>query len=153
MKATFLDRSIFIGAFLEDRLIGFIKLVANEDWSQAGLMHIVSTFRHRDKAPTNALISQAVRSCADRGISSLWYAQFSYGNKLHDSLAEFKRRNGFHKVDLPRYYVALTTAGKLAFRLGVHHNPTDWVPEPIAAVYRKMRSLWYSRKFPGFENA
>ncbi len=67
MKATFLDRAIFIAAFFENNLIGFVKLVANEDWSQAGLMHIVSMIQHRDKAPTNALIAQAVRSCAERG--------------------------------------------------------------------------------------
>src|SRR5438552_11647888 len=64
IKATFLERSIFIGAFFEDRLIGFVKLVANEDWTQAGLMHILSMIQHRDRAPTNALIAQTLRSCA-----------------------------------------------------------------------------------------
>ena len=86
MKATFLNRAVFIGAFLEDNLIGFIKLVANEDGSQAGLMHIISMIQHRDKAPTNALMAQAVRSCAERGIAYLWYANFSYGKKQGDSL-------------------------------------------------------------------
>jgi hypothetical protein len=153
MKVTFLDRSIFIGAFLEGSLIGFVKLVSNEDRSQAGLMHIVSMFQHRDKAPTNALIAQAVRSCAERGIPRLWYANFSYGKKQHDSLAEFKRHNGFQKIDLPRYYMPLTVAGRIALRLGLHHKPTDWIPEPLAARYRKIRSSWYARRFPGFENA
>jgi hypothetical protein len=37
-------------------------------------MHILSMIRHREKAPTNALIAQAVRSCAERGIPYLWYA-------------------------------------------------------------------------------
>src|SRR5439155_6343426 len=63
-EATFLDRSIFIGAFLGDRLIGFVKLVTDESRTQAGLMNIVSMVQHRDKAPTNALITQAIRSCA-----------------------------------------------------------------------------------------
>lgn len=153
MKATFLDRSIFIGAFLENDLIGFIKLVTNEDRSQAGLMHIVSMMRHRDKAPTNALIAQAIRSCAERGISHLWYANFSYGKKRPDSLADFKRHNGFEKVDLPRYYIPLTFVGRIALRLGLHHKTADWIPEPIAASYRRLRKIWYARKFPGFENA
>lgn len=153
MKATFLDRSIFIGAFLEGNLIGFVKLVGNEDWSQAGLMHIVSMIKHRDKAPTNALIAQAVRSCAERQVSYLWYANFSYGKKQRDSLADFKLHNGFRRVEVPRYYVPLTNAGQMALRLGLHHSITDRIPEPVAATYRKIRSFWYTRKFPGLESA
>jgi hypothetical protein len=153
MKVTFLDRSVFIGAFLEGSLIGFAKLVSNEDKSQAGLMHIVSMFKHRDKAPTNALLAQAVRSCAERGIPHLWYANFSYGKKQVDSLAEFKRHNGFQKIELPRYYIPLTVVGCIALRLQLHHKATDWIPEPLAARYRKIRSSWYARRFPGFDNA
>jgi hypothetical protein len=153
MNGTFLDRSIFIGAFFEDTLIGFVKLVTNEDRSQAGLMQIVSMIKHRDKAPTNALVAQAVRSCAERGISHLWYANFSYGKKQEDSLADFKRHNGFQKVELPRYYIPLTVLGRIGLRMGLHHRAVDWIPEPLAARYRKVRSLWYARRVPGFENA
>ncbi len=153
MNATFTDRSIFIGAFFEGRLIGFVKLVANEDWSQAGLMQVVSMFRHREKAPTNALIAQAVKSCADRGIAHLWYANYSYGKKQEDGLAEFKRHNGFQKVEVPRYYVPLTIAGRVALRLGLHHQASDWIPEPLTSTYRKVRRIWFAKRFPGFENA
>lgn len=153
MKSTFLDRSIFIGAFFEGALIGFIKLVTDEEQKQAGLMHILSMMRHRDKAPTNALIAQAVRSCADRGISYLWYANFSYGNKQRDTLADFKRHNRFEKVALPRYYVPLTLAGRMALRLSLHHGVLDWIPESIASRYRKIRGLWYAKRFSGVESA
>lgn len=152
MKATFLERSIFIGAFFEKTLIGFVKLVTDEHQSQAGLMHILSMIRHRDKAPTNALIAQAVRSCAERNISYLWYANFSYGKKQQDSLADFKRHNGFRKVDIPRYYVPLTAVGRAALRLGLHHGIVDWIPEPAAAAYRRIRSHWYTGRFPGPES-
>jgi hypothetical protein len=152
MKATFLNRSIFIGAFFENNLIGFAKLVNDEDGSQAGLMHILSMIRHRDKAPTNALIAQAVKSCAERGIPYLWYAKFSYGRKQPDSLADFKRRNGFQRIELPRYYAPLTVAGRMALRLGLHHGIADWIPEPVSATYRRIRSLWCARKFPGLES-
>ena len=105
---TFLDSSIFIGAFLGQELIGFAKLTCDETRTQANLMHIVAMIRHRDKAPTNALLAQAVRSCAERGIPYLVYLNFSYGKKQRDSLSDFKERNGFQRIDLPRYYVPLT---------------------------------------------
>ena len=95
--ATFLDSSIFIGAFLGDRLIGFVKLTWNQTRTQANLMNILSMIQHRDKAPTNALIAQAVRSCAERGISHLVYQSFSYGKKQRDSMSHFKEINGFQR--------------------------------------------------------
>jgi hypothetical protein len=153
IKATFLERSIFIGAFFENKLIGFLKLVANEDWTQAGLMHIVSMIEYRDKAPTNALIAQAVRACADRKIPYLWYANFSYGRKQSGTLADFKRYNGFQKIDVPRYFVPLSVAGRVALRLGLHHSAANLIPEPVAATYRRARSFWYAKRFPGFEGA
>src|ERR1700735_914050 len=47
MNGTFLDRSIFIGAFFQDDLIAFVKLVSDEDRGQAGLMQIISMIQHR----------------------------------------------------------------------------------------------------------
>ena len=147
-EATFLDSSIFIGAFLGEELIGFIKLVHDECRTQAGLMNIVSMVRHRDKAPTNALVAQAVRSCAERGISYLVYSNFAYGKKQRDSLSDFKERNGFKRIDLPRYYVPLTRVGWAAFRLGLHHRLVDHLPVPVVAKLREFRNAWYNRKFP-----
>jgi hypothetical protein len=153
MNATFMDRSIFIGAFFEGNLIGFVKLVFDENRSQAGLMQIVSMTGHRDKAPTNALIAQSVRSCAERGIPYLWYANMSYGKKQADGLADFKRHNGFERIELPRYYVPLTLSGRMALRLGLHHGMSHWIPEPIATTYRVIRKRWYGRAISGPSNA
>lgn len=146
INGTFIDQSIFIGAFLEEDLIGFVKLVTDEHSRQAGLMQIVSMIQHRDRAPTNALVAQAVRSCTERNISYLWYANFSYGKKQHDSLADFKRHNGFQKIDVPRYYVPLSVAGRVALSLGLHHRVTDRIPESVASKYRRIRTFWYRRK-------
>jgi hypothetical protein len=145
-NGTFLDRSVFIGAFLGDSLIGFAKLVSDTDRTQAGLMQIVSMIQHRDKAPTNALIAQAVRSCADRGWSHLVYSNFSYGNKHSDSLSDFKEHNGFLKIDVPRYYVPLTLAGRAALRAGLHHRLVDRIPEPVLVHLRALRSAWNNRR-------
>src|SRR5437016_2917868 len=120
MSATFLESSIFIGAFLGNQLIGFVKLTIDETRSQAGLMHILTMIQHRDKAPTNALIAELVKTCTKRNISYLVYANFAYGKKVQSSLSDFKERNGFQRVDLPRYYVPLTLWGAVAFRLGLH---------------------------------
>jgi hypothetical protein len=144
---TFLDSSIFIGAFTGEDLIGFVKLTCDESRTQANLMHIVSMIEHRDKAPTNALIAQAVRSCAERKIPYLVYSNFSYGKKQRDSLSDFKERNGFQRIDLPRYYVPLTGIGWASFRLGLHHRLADHLPESVAAKLREFRKAFYSRKF------
>jgi len=146
-EATHLDCSVFIGAYFEDSLIGFIKLVYDETQTQAGLMNIVSMVRHRDKGPTNALIAQAVRSCTDRGIRYLVYSNFAYGKKVRSSLTDFKENNGFQKIDVPRYYVPLTLTGRAALGLGVHHGFVRLVPEPILERLRSLRKSWYNYKF------
>ena len=147
MSATYLDSSVFIGAFDGEKLVGFIKLTIDDTATQAGLMHIVSLLQYRDKAPTNALVAQAVRSCADRHIPHLVYSKFAYGKKQQSSLSDFKERNGFKKVDIPRYYVPLTRWGSLALSMGLHHRFVDRIPESMAAKLREMRTSWYERKF------
>jgi hypothetical protein len=144
---TFLDRTIYIGAFLEGSMIGFLKLVTDEARSMACLVHILSLLEHRDKAPTNALIAQAVRSCTDRGIPFLVYEHFSYGKKKGDSLGRFKEANGFQQMDLPRYYIPLTSTGRVAYRLGLHRRFADHLPESVVAKLRDFRNAWHTRKF------
>jgi len=148
-EATFLDSSFFIGAFLGDKLIGFVKLVIDETRTQAATMNILSMVEHRDKAPTNALIAQAVRSCAERGIPYLVYARFAYGRHQRSGLSDFKEQNGFQRFDLPRYYVPLTHLGRAALQLGLHHRFVDRLPESIVDRLRDLRNAWYSRKFQG----
>ena len=143
---TFLDSSIFIGAFFNDTMIGFAKLTIDESHTQAGLMHVVSMVEHRDKAPTNALIAQAVKACADRQIHYLVYSNFAYGNKQRDSLSDFKERNGFQRIDTPRYYVPLTRIGELAFRAGMHRKLIERLPEPLIEKLRNYRAGWHNHK-------
>jgi hypothetical protein len=150
---TFLDRSTFIGAFIGDSMIGFVKLVTDEPRMHAHLLHILSMLKHRDKAPTNALIAHAVQYCADRDIRYLVYDHFDYGTKSGDSLSEFKEANGFRRVDLPRYYAPLTLFGWVAFHLGLHRRLIDHLPEAVAAKLRELRSAWYSRKLQSLTQA
>jgi hypothetical protein len=141
-NGTFADQSVFIGAFLGEQLVGFAKLVVDRSGGQAGLMQILSMIAHRDLAPMNAIVAQAVRSCADRKIPYVVYSTFSYGAKRHDSLAAFKTSNGFQRVDIPRYFIPMTLRGRLALRLGLHHRLRDRIPDPVLAQVRKLRSRW-----------
>jgi hypothetical protein len=143
--ATFQGGSFFIGAFLGDELIGFAKLTADETRTQANLMNILSMIEHRDKAPTNALIAQAVRSCAERGIAYLVYQAYAYGTKQGDSLMKFKQVNGFQRFDVPRYYVPLTPLGRVALRLRLHRRLADQLPESLRGRLRRLRNAWHSK--------
>jgi hypothetical protein len=151
--ATFLDSSTFLAAFLGDAMVGFVKLVTDQAYMQAGLMHIVAMVKHRDKAPTNALIAAAVRSCAERRIPYLVYSNLTYGKKQRDSLAEFKEHHGFQKINVPRFYIPLTPVGWAAFRLGLHHPLAYHVPEALQAKLRQWRNDWNARKVPSIKKA
>jgi hypothetical protein len=143
MSATYLDSSFFIGAYLDDKLIGFIKLTVDDTGTQAGMMHMISMIRHRDKLPANSLVAQAVRSCVERHIPYLVWARFAYGKKTQSSLSKFKERNAFERVDIPQYFVPLTRWGSFALSMKLHHRLYDRLPEPLAAKLREVRSAWY----------
>ena len=147
-EATFPERSVFIGAYLDETLIGFVKLVFDETLTQAGLMEIAAMVRYRDKAAANALVARAVRVCADRNIPYLVYAKFAYGKKQTSTLSDFKERNGFQRVEVPRYYVPLTRTGEIALRYGLHHPLADRLPESLISKLRDMRTSWYNRRLP-----
>lgn len=144
-EGTHLERSIFLGAFLGEELIGFAKLVVDESGTQAGVMNFVSLVEHRDKAPTNILIAQAIRSCAERTIPYLTYGNFAYGRKEQDSLAAFKKNNGFARFDVPRYFVPITPLGKLGLAVGLHRQLIDRVPAPVWNKFLEVRAAWYRR--------
>jgi hypothetical protein len=146
MSATFMESSTFIGAFLDQKLIGFMKLTTDKARSQAAVMHILSMVQHRDKSPMNALISQGVKSCEQRGIPYLVYSRFAYGKKQRDSLSDFKENNGFRRVNLPRYFVPITGLGRIALGLGLHHSLIDYLPESILTKLRDLRTGWLNRK-------
>jgi hypothetical protein len=145
MTATFLDRSVFMGAYLDNRLIGFLRLHCDATRTQAGLSSLLSLAKHRDRAPTNALVAEAVRYCAMKGIPYLVYSRYSDGNKERDSLMDFKDHNGFQRINLPRYYIPMTQMGRIALHLGLHKGLASRIPEPILARLRALRKAWYSR--------
>lgn len=129
-----------IGAYYEEELVGFILLVHGGIWSRTA--HIISLVEHRDKAPNNALLAKTVEICALKKIPYCVYANWASG-----SLAEFKRHNGFEKIQLPRYYVPLNLKGKILLVLGLHKSIGEILPESIVGYLKRIRKSFYEKKF------
>ena len=142
-NSTYLERSTFIGAYYRDELIGFIRLVRSD--KVENIVQLLTKVKHFDKRPANALISKAVEICEQRGASHLVYCSYIYGDQT-SSLTEFKRRNGFEQVLVPRYYIPLTLKGRSALRLGLHHRLTHHIPRPLLTQLRKIRRIWHDRR-------
>jgi hypothetical protein len=145
-NSSYLERSQFIGAYLHDTLIGFIKMVYTGD--SARIMQILSCNAHFDKYVTNALIATAMEICSKRPVSYFIYGQYVYGNKTTASITEFKRRNGFQQILLPRYYVPLTPVGRAALAAGAHRGLSALLPEPAITFLLDTRSFVYERLLP-----
>lgn len=142
---TFAERSTFIGAFFKGELIGFIKLV--EAGQTARTMQNISMDAFRELSPANAMLAHAVRHCVDRQLKHLVYGKLEYGKKGNPGLEEFKKANGFIRLEFPRYYVPLTTAGSLALKLGLHRDYTELLPRFLILMARNLRTRWYKRRF------
>lgn len=140
---TYLDRSIFIGAYCKEELIGFMKVTWVGDTGT--ITQILSLKRHFDKRPNNALIAKAVEICEAEHKSHFIYGSFVYYDP-NSTLTEFKRRSGFEPVPLPRYYIPLTLKGKIALMLGLHRGIAGNTPEPIMRLFLKIRKRLSERK-------
>lgn len=140
-NATYLERSELLGAFHEGELIAFLKMVYVD--SAAHVMQIVAKNAHADKRPMNALIAAAVEICEQKQMSHFVYGQYSYGEESSGQLTEFKRRNGFEKILLPRYYVPLTAKGRVALRLKLHRGARAMLPGWLQRQLLDLRSRYY----------
>jgi hypothetical protein len=138
-------REIIIGAYHNGDLIGFVMLASAGNYAMT--TQIISKIQHRDKSPNNALISKAVEICDAQNIPYLIYARWNDG-----TLGDFKRSNGFEKVDLPRYYIPLTLKGRMALRLKVHRGIARLVPNWLKVKLKNVRWKVYSWIYSKEEN-
>jgi hypothetical protein len=134
--SRFLFREFLIGAYVGDELIGFMMVGVSDRYAVTG--QIISMLKHRDKAPTICLVAKAVELCAARNIPHLVYLHWGTG-----SLSEFKRRTGFERTRLPRYYVPITLKGRAALKLGVHRGMVPLLPESVILKLKDARAAWY----------
>lgn len=146
-NGTYRERSTFLGAYFQDEMIGYMKIVW--DTHSAAIMQILSKMEFREKRPNNAFLSEAVRLCSERKIPYLLYERFVYGNKTDSSLTRFKRENGFVRMDIPRYYVPLTLKGSMSFKLGLHKDPKDMIPQWLRSRLLDMRDKWHTSRNGG----
>ena len=137
---TFLSQSQFFGAYYDGRLIGFIKLVHGQGVSS--LMNVLSMIAHRDKAPTNALISKAVEICAERGVPRLQYGTGNAG-----SLGDFKKHHAFEEVHVPRYFLPLNRKGAVVLRLGLHRPFDRYLPADWRTRLSEARTKWLASRY------
>lgn len=135
------DRSEYIGAFHEGRLIGFTKVIYMG--RVAAVLQNISLGCHSDKRPSNVLIAKAVEVCAAKGITHLIYGNYIYGKNDKSPLTEFKRRNGFQQMFVPTYFVPMSAKGSLALRLGLHRGLKSFLPQSVTQFFIGLRGRWY----------
>lgn len=116
---------IYVGAYFQEELVGFIQLVHGND--VALISQILSLQKHWDKAVNNALIAKTIENCANKKIKWIMYGRM--GN--HPSLDKFKQSNGFTKFLVTRYYVPITKKGRIATKMGLHREVKDVLPQPV----------------------
>jgi hypothetical protein len=140
--SSFPDRSYYVAAYIDDELVAFLKAVVVGD--VLAIMQNLSKMRYRDKKPANALIAKAVEIAAEKNLKYITYFQYQYGNKRNDPLTEFKRRNGFEELRLPRFFVPLTLKGRLALNFGLHRPLSEILPGGVSDSLLGLRSRWHS---------
>ena len=132
---SFLERSQFIGAYCEDELIGFAKIVHDDGISH--LMQIISKIGHRSKAPTNALIAKAVELCEEQTVPYLHYGVWSTRG-----LGDFKKHHAFERFDLTRYFIPLNGWGKLMLHFNMHRSLSQMLPDKYRDLMADLRGKW-----------
>ncbi len=145
-NCTFADRAVYIGAFFGPELVGFLKMVYVG--KTASIMQILSKISHYDRRPMNALMAKAVEICNEKQMSYLQYRKYVYRKGLPDTLTEFKRRNGFEQLNIPRYYVPLTAQGRVAVALGLQLGVAELLPKSLVVAAKAFRSRFFHTKLP-----
>lgn len=135
-KVTFIDRSVFVGAYWQNELVGFAKIVFEEEF--ADVLQFLSKISCRDKQVNNALMAKVVELCTMRGAGYL-----AYGDLVSGGLDDFKRHNGFLRMDLPRYFIPLNWTGKLALRLNLHRGVFEILPQRVVPHLKGLRRQWH----------
>lgn len=118
-------RAKVLGAYFKNELIGILCIHFGD--RVAAYSSFVSLTAHRDKCPNNALVAESVRMCCTMGYRFLTYGNMGY----LPNLDFFKNSHGFRIFNIPRYYIPLSTKGRLSIRLGLHKPLEHSVPRNL----------------------
>jgi hypothetical protein len=133
--SSFPECTFFVGAYHENRLIGFMKLFEGDRILRT--VHILATFADRDKNVMDALIAKAVEIASKKNIFHL-----HYGDWAHRGLGAFRLKFGFEQHDCPRYYVPLNWRGELALKAGLQHAWRERIPQDWKDRLAGAKSKW-----------
>jgi hypothetical protein len=142
----FVGRCDFVCAYFGEELIGFLHLVYRG--GVASILNLTTKPSHFDKRPANALMAKAAEICEAKGVSYITYGQYNYGNKTHSPLRQFKTRNGFEEILVPRFYVPLTAWGKFCMRVKLHRGLIGVLPHSVITFGVNARTKWYNFVHP-----
>ena len=142
LYGEFVGRCDFICAYQGSELIGFLHLVYRRD--VASILNLTTKRSHFDARPANALVAKAAQICESKGISYLTYGLYNYGNKGDNPLREFKIRNGFQEFLVPRYFVPLTSWGKLCVKAKLYRGAIGILPRFVITAGLGVRTVWYN---------
>jgi hypothetical protein len=138
--SSFLPESLFVGAYLDGRLVGFMKLFEGNGILR--IIHIIATLGHRDKCVMDALIAHAVKICDEKKFSYL-----HYGDWASRGLGIFRAKYNFQRHDCPRYFVPLTARGKFMLGLRLHRPLRERLPQAWADRLVSIRNHWNSMRY------
>ena len=140
---SYLDRSELTCAYVDDELVGFMKTIYCGQVAAIAKLQVKTA--HYDKRPANALITKVIERCEQRRASFVTYGKMRYGNQSMTSLMEFKQRNGFEEILVPRYYVPLSIKGAVALRLRLHRDLIGILPPSFVRFGTSLRDQWNKR--------
>jgi hypothetical protein len=137
---SFIDRSIFTGAYFNGELIGFMKTFQGNGIFR--IIHILAMLAHRDKCVMDALIAHAVKLCDEKSVSYL-----HYGDWTSRGLGAFRSKYNFQPQEGPRYFVPLTARGKFMLSLRLHRPLRERLPQSWADRLIAIRNYWNAMRY------
>jgi len=118
------DSCIMLGAYLNKKLVGFMKLRIGE---LGAIVETMLVTIHRIPGVGNVLIESAVKELCAKDIRFLIYGHMGYMSGLDD----FKIHNGFKSVPDRRYYVPMTHKGRVCINMGLCSEPWELMPRQL----------------------
>lgn len=135
-------RSVFVGAFLGARLVGFSQIVRLERLRILRTVHVLGSVQAKRVRPVSAMIEWMVQYGWEQGFERLVYGKHNYGGSPNDTLAAFKSRHGFRLTPLRVDYHPLSPWGAWFLAAGLHRSPREMIPAELVHTLKGWRARW-----------